>query len=91
MRESEIERHDRERVEADGGLLLKFVSPCMNGVPDRIKLTEIAPEDRETVAKYFRFAEYKKPGEKPRPSQVRVHARLRAMGFVVDVIDRKTP
>lgn len=89
MRESEIERYEREQTEAAGGLMLKFVSPGCNGVPDDIKLKPIPPEHREIVARYFRFVEFKKLGEKPRPSQVRMHARLRKMGFTVDVVDRK--
>lgn len=91
MKESEIERHARAQIEEGGGLLLKFVSPGYNGVPDRIQLRPVAPEHQETVGAYFRFVEFKRPGEKPRPGQERAHARLRAMGFAVDVIDRKMP
>ncbi len=90
MRESTIEQADRERISREGGLLLKFVSPGRNGVPDDIVLRPIPPEHRDTVARYFRFVEYKKPGKKPRPGQEREHARLRAMGFAVDVIDTPT-
>lgn len=88
MLESAIERADRKRVAAEGGRLLKFVSPGLNGVPDDILLRPIPPEHQELVARYFRFCEYKAPGAKPRPSQEREHARLRAMGFTVDVIDQ---
>lgn len=87
MRESDIERKDRQRIEAAGGTSLKFVSPGRNHVPDRINLLPVAPEHQEIVARYFRFAEYKKPGEKPRPGQLREHERLRALGYAVDVID----
>lgn len=90
MRESEIERADRKRVAADGGMLLKFVSPGRNAVPDDILLMPVPPEHREIVARYFRFCEYKAPGQKPRPNQIREHDRLRALGFTVDVIDQPT-
>jgi hypothetical protein len=90
MRESEIERADRKRITAEGGMLLKFVSPGRNGVPDDILLRPIPPEHREIVARYFRFCEYKATGQKPRPSQEREHGRLRALGFTVDVIDQPT-
>lgn len=88
-RESDIERADRKAVEAEGGKLLKFVSPGLNGVPDRLVLRPIAPEHRELVAKYFRFAEYKKPGKAPRADQLRRHKELRDLGYQVDVIDTK--
>jgi hypothetical protein len=88
MRESTIERADKEATAALGGLSLKFVSPGRAHVPDRIKLFPVPPEHREIVGKYFRFAEYKAPNKKPRPGQVREHERLRAMGFSVDVIDQ---
>lgn len=35
------------------------------------------------------FVELKRPGEKPRPEQLREHERLTAMGFEVFVIDSK--
>ena len=90
MRESEIERKDRERHKADGNLMLKFVSPGRNGVPDDILLKPIPPEHQELVARYFRFVEYKKPKATPRADQVRRHKELRALGFAVDVIDQPT-
>lgn len=88
MRESAIERADKEATTALGGLSLKFVSPGRANVPDRIKLFPVPPEHQEIVARYFRFAEYKAPNKKPRPGQVREHDRLRTMGFAVDVIDQ---
>lgn len=38
MLESTVERHLREEAKKRNGLALKFVSPGMNGVPDRIVL-----------------------------------------------------
>lgn len=90
MRESLIEKADRARIQAAGGLMLKFVSPGRVGVPDDLVLHPIPPEHRALVARYFRFAEYKKLGEVPKPHQVRRHAELRTLGFTVDVIDTPT-
>lgn len=87
MKESAIERADRDYVKAKGGLMLKFVSPGRNSVPDDILLQPVPPEHREIVARYFRFLEYKAPNERPRASQEREHQRLRDLGFRVDVID----
>jgi len=39
------------------------------------------------IAKYIRFVEYKRTGESATPSQAREHARLRVLGFQVDVVD----
>ena len=38
MRESEIERHLAIVAKEMGGMAVKFVSPGLNGVPDRIVL-----------------------------------------------------
>ena len=82
-----LKRH--RKVEADdGGWLLKFVSPATPGVPDNIKLRPIPEAARELVARYFRFVEFKAPGKKPNRHQPRVFARLRELGFTVDVIDQ---
>lgn len=89
MKESEIERADRKRIAQEGGLLLKFVSPNRIGVADNILLNPVPEEYRELVGRFFRFVEYKRPNTVPRPSQVREHERMRAMGFFVDVIDSK--
>ena len=57
---------------------LKFTSPGVTGVPDRIVL---ASGGRAA------FAEIKRPGEKLRPLQQRVAKALRDLGFVVAEID----
>ena len=78
MREKVIEQRLIKAVRRSGGLALKFVSPNLNGVPDRLLLF---PGGR------IAFAEVKAPGEKPRPLQVHRIARLRELGFRVYVID----
>ena len=80
MKESEIEKYFVTECKKRGWLPLKFVSPSMNGVPDRIILL---PNGR------IFFAELKAPGEKPRPLQKAVHNVFRRYGFKVCVIDSK--
>ena len=78
MREKVIEQRLIKAVRHSGGLAMKFVSPNLNGVPDRLLLF---PGGK------LAFAEVKAPGEKPRPLQVHRIARLRELGFRVYVID----
>jgi len=52
----------------------------ISGFPDRLCL---APGGR------IAFIEVKRPGEVPRPLQVMIHKKLRALGFIVEVIDRR--
>lgn len=56
MLESTVERHLREEAKKRKGMALKFVSPGMNGVPDRIVLM---PDGK------MAFVELKAPGKKP--------------------------
>ncbi|MBR0513907.1 MAG: VRR-NUC domain-containing protein [Clostridia bacterium] len=78
MREKIIENDLRKAVLADGGLCPKFVSPGMDGMPDRLVLL---PGGR------IAFVEAKAPGKKPRPLQLRRHEQLRRLGFDVYVLD----
>lgn len=87
MRESTVEKHLVKRVAAAGGIAYKFTSPARRSVPDRLSLLPVPPEHREIVAKYVQFEECKAPGKKPTAGQLREHARLRALGFRVEVID----
>ena len=78
MRESDIEKKAKTKVESIGGKCLKFVSPGMRGVPDRICLF---PEE-----KIF-FVETKAPGKPLEPLQEKRRKELQAMGFKVYKID----
>ena len=78
MREKQIEAKLVSAVERRGGLCPKWVSPGLDGVPDRVILF---PGGR--VA----FAETKAPGKKLRPLQVRRKTQLENLGFRVFVID----
>lgn len=66
MRERTVEKHLKRKVESLGGLCLKWTSPGIRGVPDRII---IWPGGR------VHFAELKAPGKKLSPAQARF-ARL---------------
>ena len=78
MREKSLERKLVQSVAHMGGLALKFVSPGMAGVPDRLLLF---PEGK------IAFVEMKAPGKQPTPLQRLRHAQLRNLGFRVYVID----
>ena len=60
MLESVIESRLRQEAKKRGGMALKFVSPGMNGVPDRIVLM---PGGK------MAFVELKAPGKAPRALQ----------------------
>ena len=80
MREDAIERRLVTEAVKRGGLAPKFVSPGLDGVPDRLLLL---PGGR------LAFVEVKVPGKKPRPIQRRRMEQLTALGFQVFVLDSK--
>lgn len=78
MREKNIESKLAAEVRRRGGLAPKFVSPGLDGVPDRLILL---PGGK--VA----FAELKAPGKTLRPLQTVRKRQLETLGFKVFVID----
>lgn len=80
MRENVIEGYLRDKVKAIGGRAYKFISPGNSGVPDRLVLI---PGGRCI------FVELKAPGKEPTPIQLMQHKKIRALGFIVLVIDSK--
>lgn len=78
MRENVIEKQLAMAVKKMGGMAVKFVSPGLDGVPDRIVLLP---------NKKMAFVELKAPGKKPRPLQEKRRRQLEALGFPVYVID----
>lgn len=77
MRENVIERQLAMAVKKMGGMAVKFVSPGLDGVPDRIVLLP---------NKKMAFVELKAPGKKLRPLQEKRRRQLEALGFPVYVI-----
>ncbi len=80
MKESEIEKYLRERVEELSGKAYKFISPGNSGVPDRMICL---PKGR------IYFVELKTSGKSPRPLQLLQIKQLCELGFSVYVIDSK--
>ena len=78
MREKEVEQCLVRSVKQVGGIALKFVSPGMAGVPDRILLF---PRGR------IAFAELKAPGKVMRPLQKHRKEQLERLGFTVCCVD----
>ena len=78
MRERTVEQRLVTEAKKHGGLALKFVSPGLDGVPDRIVLL---PGGR------MAFVELKAPGKTMRPLQVRRKEQLEGLGFSVYCVD----
>lgn len=79
MRESTVERKLTTTVKMRGGIAPKFVSPGLDGVPDRLVLF---PHGK------LAFVEVKAPGQKMRPLQLLRKRQLESLGFRVYCIDR---
>ena len=81
MKESTVETYLRKQVkEKLGGWALKFVSPGLRGVPDRLILL---PNGRVV------FVETKAPGKDLRTLQKYVCGQIAGLWFDVRKIDRK--
>ena len=78
MREKTIEQKMKAAVVSMGGIAPKFISPGMDGMPDRLILLP---------GGHMAFAEMKAPGKVLRPLQVRRKRQLESLGFRVYVID----
>lgn len=80
MREKLTEKILTVQARKRGVIALKFTSPGMDGMPDRLVLM---PGGR------MAFVEVKAPGRKPRPLQESRHSMLRRLGFRVYVLDSR--
>lgn len=78
MNEKHVEQALTRAVKNLGGLCLKFTSPGLAGVPDRLILL---PEG------HIAFAELKAPGKKPRPVQRVRKQQIENLGVPVHIID----
>lgn len=79
MLEKRIETAFVKATHQRGGLCLKFTSPSMAGVPDRLVLL---PDG------HMGFVEMKAPGKHPRPLQVQRLNQLKQLGYQVFVCDQ---
>ena len=80
MREKEIEAALVKAAKKRNGLALKFVSPGLSGVPDRLVLM---PNGK------MGFIELKAPSKKMRILQEKRKSQLEALGFLVFCLDSK--
>jgi len=78
MREKTIEQKLKTAVVGMGGIAPKFISPGMDGMPDRLILLP---------GGHIAFAEVKVLGRQLRPLQVKRKRQLVSLGFQVYVID----
>jgi VRR-NUC domain. len=78
MQEKDIEQKLVAAVKSMGGMAPKFVSPGIDGMPDRIVLL---PMGR------IAFVECKATGKKMRPLQNKRMKQLEALGFLVYCLD----
>jgi hypothetical protein len=75
-----LEQTLSNEVKKRGGLALKFISPGMSGVPDRLILMNTGR---------LAFIEIKANGKKMRPLQMKRKRQLELLGFLVYCIDSK--
>lgn len=78
MTEKELELMLVKEVRSRNGRAFKFISPGINGVPDRLVLL---PGGRAG------FVEVKAPGRQMRPNQIKIKSELEALGFLAYCLD----
>lgn len=88
MRESTIEKHLVKRVKSLGGEVRKVQWVGRRGAPDRLVML---PSKHDEPGLHFKtqpiWVELKASGVKAEGYQLREHARMRAMGQLVVIID----
>lgn len=76
--EKNLERYLSRTLQAFGGWSLKLLSVHVTGLPDRVCLL---PGGKVV------FVELKTTGKKPTKIQLKIHEKLRGLGFRVEVVD----
>lgn len=88
MKEKEVEAYLVKRVKELGGECRKVQWIGRIGAPDRlVMLPRVHTICWDSHRSRTMWVELKAPGQKARPSQLREHERMRAMGQHVVVID----
>lgn len=94
MRERTVESYFTRRALAAGCTVRKVKWVGRRDCPDRVLMTPYAVSRKSGLAALFGMAlpatvwvELKRPGEKPRGSQLREHQRMRDAGQCVVVLD----
>lgn len=93
MRESTIEKHAVRRAREVGGEIRKVQWLGRRGAPDRLLMLPAKRLSQSIDCAWCNprglviWVEFKAPGVKPDPHQVREHERMRKMGQRVEVID----
>lgn len=90
MRERAIESYYKQQVAAAGGFTRKLLGRIND--PDQLTIWPgrwISHLKNRRHQPDIHFVELKAPGERPRPGQLREHARLQCLGCTVVVIDTK--
>lgn len=78
MTEKELDLMLVKEVKSRGGRAFKFISPGINGVPDRLVLL---------LGGKAGFVEVKAPGKNMRPNQIKRKNELESLGFLVYCLD----
>ena len=76
--EKVFERELSKFVEESGGIAVKLLSQFIKGLPDRMFLLP---------GGVVIFVEFKSTGKMPTKIQSYIHAKIRALGFLVYVVD----
>jgi hypothetical protein len=76
--EKALEAKLYKEVRILGGLCLKLPSIHFTGLPDRLGLLP---------GGYMFFAEIKTTGKKPTKIQIKIHDKIKALGFKVYIVD----
>lgn len=76
--EKVFERELSKFVEESEGMAVKLLSQFIKGLPDRMFLLKSG---------IVVFVEFKSTGKKPTKIQSYIHAKIRALGFLVYVVD----
>lgn len=75
MRESEIKKLCKDKLELWGWMVIHLIQTNQNGIPDTLIL-----RNGRSV-----FIEFKRPGEKPKELQEYRHRKIREKGFTTIV------